>query len=51
MDDKLDKIIAFIEAEQYEENQSQYGYGWQEMSNVVNAEDLITFIEKLKTKE
>lgn len=51
MDDILDQIITFIEAEKYEENQSQYGYGWQEMSDVVNAEDLVAFIEKLKSKE
>lgn len=51
MNDKLDQIIAFIEAEKYEENQSTYGYGWQEMSDVVNAEDLVAFIEKLKYEE
>ncbi len=46
--DNLDLILAYIEDSQYEENQSVYGYGWAERSLVVDAEDLIKYIEVLK---
>ena len=48
MNKVLDKIIEFIENECYEENQSVYGYGWEEMDDVVNAQDLVKFINSLK---
>lgn len=44
----LDLIIEYIEANQFKENQSVYGYGWAERAQVVDAKDLIKYIESLK---
>ena len=45
----LDLILAYIEASQFEENQSVYGYGWAERALVVDAEDLIDYVKSLKS--
>ena len=44
----LDLIIEYIEASQFEENQSVYGYGWAERALAEDTEDLIDYIKSLK---
>lgn len=44
----LESIVEFVKSEQYRENQSSYGQGWQETEFVVNSGELVGFINSLR---
>lgn len=44
----LDSIAEFVRNSQYRENQSSYGYGWQETAFVVDSDEVIDFIDSLR---